>query len=162
MCKYSTLRQAQLLALCVAGALAGTATAQVADPAKLFSRPAEFSAPTLSPTGDYVAVTTPDGAGYALSLIRLTDTPERNLFRLYGNQDRWGNVVTKEPYSVAWTDDTRIVVFEGYDYGRFGSKVSSGTVLAADADAKNQSSCSATSTTRATSAPASRTRAARR
>lgn len=138
MCSNFTLRGARLLALCVASAFAATATAQVADPAKLFSREAEYVEPRLSPTGDFVAVSTPDGEGRALSLIRLTGAPERNLFRLYGNVDRWNNKVTKEPFSHQWSDDQRIIVFEGYDYGRYGSKYSSGNVYAADADAGNQ------------------------
>ena len=114
---------------------AGTALAQVADPAKLFARPAEYVDPSLSPTGEYIAVTSPYEDRYALSLIRLGDKPQRNLFKFDGNEDRWGNIVRKEPAGVSWSDDNRLIVVEGYDYGAFGRKFISGNIFATDADA---------------------------
>lgn len=134
MIRSSTLRAAMVLGLFAAGG----AQAQIADPAKLFSRDWEYVGPRLSPTGEYVAVDTPDGERRAISLIKITGEGERNLFRFAGNEDRWGNIVRKEPASFTWSDDSRLVVFEGYDYGRFGSKFTSGNVFATDADAKQQ------------------------
>src|SRR6478736_1730457 len=116
-----------------------TAQAQVANPAKFFSREPDYSNPTMSPTGDYVAVDTPDNAksdNRALALIRITGKPERNLFRFYGSTDRWDRPVIKEPYSATWAGDDRIIVFEGYDYGIGGSKFASGNVYSTSADAK--------------------------
>lgn len=115
-----------------------TATAQVADPAKLFSRDAEYANPRLSPTADYVAVDTLEGDHRVMSLVKLTGTPERHVFKFEGNEDRWGNLVNKEPYAITWSDDARLIIFEGYDYGRFGTKFSSGNVYAIDADASHQ------------------------
>jgi hypothetical protein len=48
-----------------------SAQAQVADPAKFFSKEPDYSDPTMSPTGDYIAVDTPDGQNRALALIRI-------------------------------------------------------------------------------------------
>jgi len=134
MFQSKTLRAAVALAL----ALPGFAFAQVADPAKFFSRPADYVSPTMSPTGDYIAVDTPDGNNRAVSLIRITGTPERNLFRFKGNTDRYERLVKKQPAEFAWTDDSQLVVFEGYDYGTFGTKFLSGNVYATSADAKDQ------------------------
>jgi len=118
-----------------------SAQAQVANPAKFFSREPDYSSPTMSPTGEYVAVDTPDSgnsANRALSLIRITGKPERNLFRFYGGTDRWDRPVIKEPYSATWAGDDRIIVFEGYDYGIGGSKFASGNVYSTSGDAKSQ------------------------
>lgn len=118
-----------------------SAQAQVANPAKFFSREPDYANPTMSPTGDYIAVDTPDNAktdNRALSLIRITGKPERNLFRFYGGTDRWERPVIKEPYSATWAGDDRIIVFEGYDYGIGGSKFASGNVYSTSADAKSQ------------------------
>jgi len=129
----------KLRAAVVLGLLAcASAQAQVADPAKFFSREPDYAQPTMSPTGDYVAVDTPDGQNRALALIKITGEPQRNLFRFYGSTDRWDRPVIKEPYSATWSGDDRIIVFEGYDYGRGGSKFASGNVYSTSADAKNQ------------------------
>jgi dipeptidyl aminopeptidase/acylaminoacyl peptidase len=126
-------------ALAVALALAATtAAAQVADPAKLFAREPEYINPRLSPTGEFVAVDTLEGDRRVLSLIKLTGTPERHVFKIKDGEDRFGNIVKKEPYGATWADDTRILVYEGYDYGRFGTKTSSGNIYAMDADAGKQ------------------------
>ena len=135
MLRLNILRAA--LALAFAGhALA--AQAQVADPAKFFSREPDYSSPTMSPTGEFVAVDTPDGSNRALALIKITGTPERNLFRFYGSTDRWDRPVKKFPYSATWSADDRIIVFEGYDYGIGGSKFASGNVYSTSSDAKKQ------------------------
>jgi dipeptidyl aminopeptidase/acylaminoacyl peptidase len=128
-------RSAIAVALLVA---AGAANAQIADPAKLFAKDPEFVDATLSPTGEYIAVSTPFQDRYVLSLIRLGDKPERNLFKFDGNVDRWDRVVRKEPAGAYWSDDARLIVFEGYDYGRFGGKFRSGNIFATDADAGKQ------------------------
>ncbi len=134
MFRHLSIRAGLALALCAAA----TAQAQIADPAKLFAKPAEYVNPSLSPTGQFVAVTSPYEERYALSLIRLGDKPERNLFKFEGNEDRWGNRVRKEPAGVIWSDDNRLVVVEGYDYGTFGQKFISGNIFATDADATKQ------------------------
>ena len=125
-------------ALALALVAASAAQAQVADPAKLFAREPEYLNPRLSPTGEYVAVDSLEGDRRVLSLIKLSGTPERHVFKIKDGEDRFGNVVKKEPYDATWSDDARIIVFEGYDYGRFGTKTSSGNVYAVDADASHQ------------------------
>ena len=137
MLRDTTLRAAVALGLFACA----SAHAQVANPAKFFSREPDYANPTMSPTGDYIAVDTPDNGNTdnrALSLIRITGKPERNLFRFYGSTDRWDRPVIKEPYSATWSGDDRIIVFEGYDYGIGGSKFASGNVYSTSADAKSQ------------------------
>ncbi len=136
MFRSNILRAAVAFALCAPGA--ALAQSPIADPAKFFSREPDYGSATMSPSGDYVAVDTPDGGNRALTMIRLTGTLERNLFRFRGNTDRWENIVKKSPANVTWSDDSHLVVFEGYDYGTFGSKFVSGNVYATSADAKDQ------------------------
>lgn len=134
------LRTAHLLRAIVLSILlpSPAVQAQVSDPAKLFSREYEYIDARLSPTGEFVAVNTPDGDRRAIAMIKITGEGQRNLFRFAGNLDRWGNVVRKEPISADWSDDSRLIVFEGYDYGRFGSKFLSGNVYATNADGSEQ------------------------
>ena len=135
MFRRRTLLQA---AVALAFAVSAAAQAQIADPAKLFSREAEYSDPALSPTGEFVAVDAADGEDRrALSMIKLGANTERHVFRFEGSEDRWGNIVKKEPYNMTWSDDGRLIVFEGYDYGRFGSKNSSGNIYAVNSDASD-------------------------
>lgn len=136
MFRNNLLWAAVALALCAPGAV--LAQSAIADPAKFFSREPDYGSATMSPSGDYVAADTPDGSNRALTMIRITGTPERNLFRFRGNTDRYDNIVKKLPANVAWSDDSHLVVFEGYDYGTFGSKFVSGNVYATSADAKEQ------------------------
>jgi dipeptidyl aminopeptidase/acylaminoacyl peptidase len=132
MFQSKTLRAAVALAL----ALPGFAFAQVADPAKTFSRAPDYSGATLSPTGEFVAVSTPDGEDKrALSMIKLGGNTERHLFRFQSSEDRWHNIVKKEPYGMTWTDDNRLMVYEVYDMGLFGTKFQSGNVYAVNSDA---------------------------
>jgi dipeptidyl aminopeptidase/acylaminoacyl peptidase len=131
MFRSNTLRAAVALAL----AVPGFALAQATDPAKLFSREPDYSGATLSPTGEFIAVDTQDKDGKnELSMINLGSN-QRNVFRFQGGEDRYGNIVKKEPYNMTWSDDNRLIVFEGYDYGRFGTKNSSGNIYAINADA---------------------------
>jgi dipeptidyl aminopeptidase/acylaminoacyl peptidase len=138
MCKYSTPRKARLLALCVAGVLAGSASAQIADPAKLFAKEAEYQGARLSPTGDYVAVTTPFENRRALSLIHLSGDYARSLIKFDVGPDRWGRIVRQEPFGPVWSDDTRLIVNKAVDYGIFGGKSGTGDVYASNADGSAQ------------------------
>jgi dienelactone hydrolase len=128
MCKYSTLRKARLIALCVAGALAGTASAQVADPAKLFARPAEYSGATMSPTGEHVAVSTPFEDRRALSIIKLSGDYARSAMKFDAKE---------VPFGQAWADDNRLIVAKAKDYGRFGRLFATGDWFGVDSDAGN-------------------------
>jgi dipeptidyl aminopeptidase/acylaminoacyl peptidase len=134
MFRKSTLQAAIVLAIFGCAA----AHAQVSNPAKYFARDPDYGSPTMSPSGDYVAADTPDGDNRALAMIKVVGAPERNLFRFKGNTDRFENIVKKLPIGVTWSDDNHLVVFEGYDYGTFGSKSISGNVYATSADAKEQ------------------------
>src|SRR4249919_1546890 len=134
MFRSNTLRAAVALGLFACA----SAQAQVANPAKFFSREPDYTDPTMSPNGEYVAVDTPDGTNRAIALIKITGTPQRNLFRFYGSTDRFDRPVKKEPYQANWSGDDRIIVFEGYDYGIGGSKYASGNVYSTSGDAKSQ------------------------
>ena len=60
------------LAVSLALTLSASSAALGQDAAKLFAKEPEFQGATLSPTGEYVAVTTPFEDRRALSLIKLS------------------------------------------------------------------------------------------
>jgi dipeptidyl aminopeptidase/acylaminoacyl peptidase len=129
-------RSAIAVALLVA---AGAANAQIADPAKLFAKEPEYQGATLSPTGTYVAVTTPYEDRRALSLIKLSGNFERSVIKFdVGEDPLSGDIVIPQPTGQFWSDDERIVVTKSKDFGRFGSFVTTGEIYSSDADGTNQ------------------------
>lgn len=135
MTSRTGLSKAVLLSL--AASLTAPAFAQ--DAAHLFAKEPEYRGATLSPTGAYVAVTTPFEDRRALSLIKLSGNFERSVIKFdVGPDPRSGQLVVPQPFEPVWTDDDRIMVSKAQDYGRFGSLVATGDVYASDADAKNQ------------------------
>jgi len=66
--RYSGLRLAGSFGL----ALSAPGAAMGQDAAKIFAKPAEYQGATLSPTGAYVAVTTPFEERRALTIIKLS------------------------------------------------------------------------------------------
>ncbi len=118
-------RAALVAALCLA---AGTASAQVADPAKLFAKPAEYSEAQLSPTGEFVAVSTPFEDRRSLTIIKLSGDYPRSGMKFDAKEI---------PYGQRWSDDNRLIVAKAKDYGRFGKVFATGDWFGVDSDGKN-------------------------
>ncbi len=127
---------------CLAALLLASSTAPCmaqTESAKLFAKEPEYQGATLSPTGAYVAVTTPFEDRRALSLIKLSGDYERSIIKFdVGPDPRSGEIVVPQPFEPVWTDDNRIMVSKAQDYGRYGNLIATGDIYAADADAKNQ------------------------
>lgn len=135
MRNVSGLRLAVSLALCVSAS--GTALGQ--DAAKLFAKEPEYQGATLSPTGEYVAVTTPFEDRRALSLIKLSGNYDRSVIKFdIGPDPRSGITVIPQPLWPTWTDDNRIMVNKAQDWGFFGSVAPTGDIYAANADGTDQ------------------------
>lgn len=126
------------LAAAVAFALLPVA-ANAQSAAALFAKEPEYQEATLSPTGAYVAVTTPYEDRRALSLIKLSGNYERSVIKFdIGPDPRWGDIVVPQPQNPVWVDDERIVVSKAKDFGRFGNLMSTGEIYASNADGKEQ------------------------
>lgn len=125
--KFSTrsLPAAVALALASAASIASAATT----PAELFSKRADYEGAMLSPTGEYVSVNTPFEERRALTLIKLSGKYDRSVIK-FDAPETVGDSV--------WTDDSRIIVEKGRDWGFLGGISSTGNIYAADADGKNQ------------------------
>ncbi len=121
-------RTSILAAVAVALFTTAAARAQVADPAKLFAKRAEYSGAQLSPTGAYVAVSTPFEDRRALSIIKLSGDFTRSAMKFDAKEI---------PYGQVWSDDDRLIVGKSKDYGRFGSVYATGDWYAVDANGKN-------------------------
>lgn len=116
-------------ALACALAASFTTVALAETPAEMFARPPEYQGATLSPTGEYVAVTTPFEERRALSIIKLSGNYERSLIKFDAKE---------QPYNPRWSDDSRIIVEKAKDYGFLGNLSSTGNIYAANADASKQ------------------------
>ncbi len=127
------------LAACLAVALSATGTVAAQDAAKLLAKEPEYQGATLSPTGEYVAVTTPFEDRRALSLIKLSGNYDRSVIKFdIGPDTRSGRIVIPQPFAPTWTDDNRIMVSKSKDYGFFGSLAFTGDIYAANADGTDQ------------------------
>lgn len=135
MKNHPRLRVAVSLAIC----MGAVAPSSAQDAAKLLAKQAEYQGATLSPTGEYVAVTTPFEDRRALSLIKLSGNYDRNVIKFDIGPDPSGDIVIPQPINPTWTDDNRIMVTKARDYGRFGSLVTTGDVYASNADGTEQS-----------------------
>lgn len=117
------------LALLIAFGATAANAATVPTAGDLFAKHVEYDGAMLSPTGEYVLVTTPFEDRRALTIIKLSGKYDRNIIK-FDAPETVDNAL--------WTDDYRIIVEKAKDYGFFGSLVSTGNVYAADADAGNQ------------------------
>lgn len=127
------------LAACVALACAAASGVTFAQTnAELFAKHSEYRDATLSPSGEYVAVTTPYADGRALSIIKLSGKFDRNVIKFDPSEAWSGHIVRQQPVNPRWTGDTRLIVEKAKDYGYLGQLVTTGDVYAADANAGNQ------------------------
>jgi dienelactone hydrolase len=98
-------------------------------PAELFAKHAEYQDASLSPTGEYVAVTTPFEDRRALSIIKLSGDYDTNVIK-FGKKELVSNAT--------WVDDNRLVVEKAHDIGFLDVPRVTGEWFATDADATNQ------------------------
>ena len=86
-------------ALACALAAASAIAVAAPTPAELFAKPADYDDATLSPTGEYIAVTTPFEDRRALSIIKLSGKFERSLIKFDAKE---------RPYNPVWTGSSRV------------------------------------------------------
>lgn len=128
-------RVALSLAICITASSAAFGQ----DAAKLFAKDPEYQGATLSPTGEYVAVTTPFEDRRALSMIKLSGNYDRSVIKFdIGPDPRSGLIVVPQPYAPTWTDDNRIMVSKAQDFGRYGTMIATGDIYASNADGTDQ------------------------
>jgi dipeptidyl aminopeptidase/acylaminoacyl peptidase len=98
-------------------------------PAETFAKHPEYQGATLSPTGAYVAVTTPFEERRVLSIIKLSGNYDTNVIKFAKHQ-----LVS----NATWVDDDRLVVEKAHDVGFLDQPVTTGEWFATDADASHQ------------------------
>jgi len=123
MLRNKTLRAAVALGLLASGSVLAQ------DATQTFAKEAEYQDARLSPTGEYVAVTTPFEDRRALSLIKLSGSYDRSLIKFD---------VKEQPYNINWMGDKRLMVEKAKDFGLFGKLFGTGDVYAANADGSGQ------------------------
>ncbi|MGY0632945.1 alpha/beta fold hydrolase [Luteimonas sp. A478] len=113
-----------LLAALLASCFAGTALAQKV-PVEDFFKDAEFSAVTLSPTGEYIAVSVPQEDRTILVVLRVAD------MSVTGS---WEHGANKHVESVRWVNDNRFFMYVTQKMGRYDFRVGSADVYASNID----------------------------
>ncbi len=127
-------RGSRRLVLLLTGMLAGMAGVAPAKaqtvPLEAFAKASPFSMPRLSPTGDYLAVSTDFGEGnHAVQVLRLSDMERMAVLRL----PRY-----ESPFQIVWVGDARLVVAKGRKYGSLEKPLPTGEIIASDFDGRNQ------------------------
>ncbi len=110
----------------------GGQSAAAADkiPAETFARHVQYSGATLSPTGEYVAVSTPYEDRRALSIMKLSGNYDTVQIKF----DNFRETI----FGASWTDDYRVILSKGVDNGTLESPSYYGDIWGSDADGKNQ------------------------
>ena len=99
-------------------------------PVEVFAKASPFSMPTLSPSGEYLAMGTDFGEGnHAVQILRLSDMQRTAVLRL----PRF-----ESPYQIIWVSDKRLVVAKGRKYGSLEKPLPMGEIVASDFDGQNQ------------------------
>jgi dipeptidyl aminopeptidase/acylaminoacyl peptidase len=127
-------RVAVALAICTAsfGASAQDGTTVSA---RDFARPPQMTLPTLSPSGDYLAVAVrdsvdaDDGSHYEIGVFHLPD------MKPISKLDVPEHYV---PADIHWVSDTRLVILPAKEIGSLEEPVAGGEMMATDYDGKNQ------------------------
>ena len=117
-----------MLAVFMAVGLAGTALAQNV-PVEDFFKDPEFSAVTLSPTGEYITVSVPEGDKTVLAAFRVSD------MELVG---KWDYGRQNHAERVRWVNDKRFFVYVTRKLGRYDFRVGTADVHASDVDGRNR------------------------
>jgi dienelactone hydrolase len=127
------LAAAILLALAATGADAKKKPPKVIEtpktPAEMFAKHSEYQDAELSPTGAYVAVTTPFEERRALSIIKLSGDYDTNVIKFAKHE-----IVA----NATWVGDERLIVQKAIDVGTLSAPQATGSWYASDADASNQ------------------------
>ena len=136
MSNTTRLAAAILLALASGSALAGLFDKHEIPPigtpttaAETFAKHAEYQAATLSPTGEYVAVTTPFEDRRALTIMKLSGNYDSNVIK-FGKQELVANAT--------WVGDRRLVIEKARDIGFLEVPRTTGEWFATNADATEQ------------------------
>ncbi|HIY71002.1 MAG TPA: S9 family peptidase [Candidatus Luteimonas excrementigallinarum] len=108
--------------------LSGTALAQKV-PVEDFFKDPEFSAVTLSPTGEYITVSVPQGDRTLLAAFRVAD------MELIG---KWDYGAQNHADSVRWVNDRRFFVYVSRKLGRYDFRVGTPDVHASDVDGRRR------------------------
>ena len=117
-----------MLAAFMAVGLAGTALAQKV-PVEDFFKDPEFSAVTLSPTGEYLTVSVPEGDRTVLAAFRVAD------MELVGKWD-YGRQMHAD--RVRWVNDERFFVYVSRKLGRYDFRVGTPDVHASNVDGRRR------------------------
>lgn len=117
-----------MLAAFMAVGLAGTALAQKV-PVEDFFKDPEFSAVTLSPTGEYLTVSVPEGDRTVLAAFRVSD------MELVGKWD-YGRQMHAD--RVRWVNDERFFVYVSRKLGRYDFRVGTPDVHASNVDGRRR------------------------
>ena len=124
--RHTTLSLSCLVALSM---LAPMATAQTI-PAETFAKRADYKWATMSPNGEYIAVLTPFEDRHALTILKIAGEMTSTLIKFPDAKETIANV--------DWTDDTRLLVTKGFDYGALTEPLINGDVYTVDADSGKQ------------------------
>ena len=117
-----------MLAAFLAVGFAGTALAQKV-PVEDFFKDPEFSAVTLSPTGEYLTVSVPEGDRTVLAAFRVAD------MELVGKWD-YGRQMHAD--RVRWVNDERFFVYVSRKLGRYDFRVGTPDVYASNVDGRRR------------------------
>ena len=117
-----------MLAAFLAVGFAGTALAQKV-PVEDFFKDPEFSAVTLSPTGEYLTVSVPEGDRTVLAAFRVAD------MELVGKWD-YGRQMHAD--RVRWVNDERFFVYVSRKLGRYDFRVGTPDVHASNVDGRRR------------------------
>jgi dipeptidyl aminopeptidase/acylaminoacyl peptidase len=104
-------------------------------PARDFARPPQMTLPSLSPTGDYLAVAVRDsvdavdGSHYEIGVFHLPD------MKPVSKLDVPEHYV---PADINWVSNTRLVILPAREIGSLEAPVVGGEMMATDYDGKNQ------------------------
>lgn len=117
-----------MLAMALAICFSGTALAQKV-PVEDFFKDPEFSAVTLSPTGEYITVSVPEGDKTVLAAFRVAD------MELVG---KWDYGRQNHAERVRWVNDERFFVYVTRKLGRYDFRVGTADVHASNVDGRRR------------------------
>ena len=121
----------RIVCMFIAGLVLLGATASFAQelPVEHFFKDPEFTNVTLSPTGEYITVSVPQGDRTVLAALRVAD------MKLVG---KWDYGASKHIDSVRWVSDERFFMFVTRKTGSFDFRVGTPDVYASDVDGKRR------------------------
>lgn len=97
-----------------------------------FFRHAEFDNAALSPQGNYLAVSVPEGRNRNLAVLDISQPDNLELIAAYGL--RGG----QSPYNIRWVSDERFIFSTRMQRGSMDQPVETGRIYAMNADGSNQ------------------------